>query len=108
MVLLIYNLYIRFLYLGFQIKTGESMEKKLVGMVVHFYPKVSVAVVDVTDTLRVGDKITMERGTEIVEQVVAEMQIEHKKIQEAKKGQSIGLKVFGKTKEGARVFKVID
>ncbi len=84
------------------------MEKKLVGMVSHFYPKISVGVVDLIDTIRVGDKLSIERGEEIVEQVVAEMQIEHKKVQEAGKGQSIGLKIFGKTKEGARVFKVID
>jgi hypothetical protein len=36
------------------------------------------------------------------------MQIEHKNIQEAKKGQSIGLRVYSHTKEGAKVFKVID
>ena len=84
------------------------MDKKLIGMVAHFYPKINVAVVDLVDTMKVGDKILVEREMESFDQVVTEMQIEHKNIQEAKKGQSVGLKVFNKTKEGAKVFKVTD
>ena len=101
-------LYIRFLYFEFQIETGEIMDKKLIGMVSHFYPKIDVAVVDLVDALKVGDKILIERGTETIEQVVTEMQIEHRSIKEAKKGQSIGMKVYGKTKEGAKVYRVMD
>ena len=84
------------------------MDKILIGMISHFYPKISVAVVDLVDTLKVGDKILIERGTETVDQVVTEIQIEHKNIQEAKKGQSVGLKIYGKTKEGAKVYRVMD
>ncbi len=84
------------------------MDKKLIGMVSHFYPKLLVAVVDLSDSLKVGDKILIERGTETSEQVVTEMQIEHKNINEAKKGQSVGMKIYSKTKEGARVYKVTD
>jgi len=84
------------------------MEKKLIGMISHFYPKISVAVVDLTDTLRVGDKISIERSSGTFEQVIESMQIEHENIREAKKGQSIGLKVNEVTREGAKVFKVIE
>jgi len=82
------------------------LEKKLVGKVTHYYPKISVAVVDLEDTLRVGDRISIERASGSFEQVVDSMQIEHKNIQEAKKGQSIGLKVNEHTREGAKVYKV--
>lgn len=84
------------------------VEKKLVGKVVHFYPKASVAVVDVLDTIKVGDKISIEKESSSFEQVIDSMQIEHVNIQEAKKGQSIGLKVIEMAKEGAQVFKVIE
>jgi len=84
------------------------VEKKLIGMISHFYPKISVAVVDLQDTVRVGDKISIERETGTFEQVVDSMQIEHENINEAKKGQSIGLKIIDKTREGAKVFKVIE
>jgi putative protease len=84
------------------------VEKKLVGKIVHFYPKISVAVVYLEDTIRVGDKISIEKESGSFEQVIDSMQIEHQNINEAKKGQSIGLKVIDKTREGAQVFKVIE
>jgi hypothetical protein len=83
-------------------------EKVLVGKVVHFYPKPSVAVVDVLETLKVGDRISIEKENAAFEQTVDSMQIEHQNIPEAKKGQSIGLKVAEKPKEGAQVFRVIE
>jgi putative protease len=84
------------------------VEKKLIGKISHFYPKISVAVLDLEDTLRVGDRISIERESGTFEQNVDSMQIEHENIREAKKGQSIGLKVIDKTREGAKVFKVIE
>ena len=84
------------------------VEKKLIGKISHFYPKISVAVVDLEDTLKVGDKISIERESGSFEQTVDSIQIEHENIREAKRGQSIGLKISDKTREGAKVFKVIE
>ena len=82
-------------------------EKKLIGKIAHFYPKISVAVVDLDDTLKVGDKILIERASGAFEQTVTSMQMEHKNVQAAKKGQSVGLRVDNETKEGAKVYKVM-
>lgn len=84
------------------------VEKKFIGKIAHFYPKISVAVIDLEDDLSVGDRISIERGEEVVEQKVDSMQIEHENIEQAEAGQSIGLKVKGRTKEGADVFKIIE
>jgi translation elongation factor EF-1alpha len=83
------------------------VEKKFIGKIVHYYPKISVVVVDLEDTLKVGDKISIERESGSFEQVVESIQIEHKNIQEAKAGESIGLKVIEATREGAKVYKVM-
>jgi U32 family peptidase len=83
-------------------------EKKLIGKIAHFFPKISVAVVDLTGPIKVGDKISIENEAGSIEQVVDSMQVEHKNIAEANSGQSIGLKVAGQTKEGAQVFKLIE
>jgi putative protease len=89
--------------------SGENfMEKKVLGKIIHFYPKICVAVIELEDTLKVGDKISVERDENSFEQMVDSMQIEHKSIPEAKKGESIGLKLKEAAKEGARVFKVIE
>ncbi len=98
-----------FYKLEFILFLGELMvEKKLVGKITHFYPKISVAVVELEDTLNVGDKISIEKGEESFEQVVESMQIEHENIEKAEAGQAIGLKVEQRAKEGAKVFKIIE
>ncbi|MEM4221915.1 MAG: translation elongation factor-like protein [archaeon] len=81
------------------------MEKKLIGKVTHFFPKISVAVVELSGDLKQGDKILFEGSTSF-EQVVDSMQIEHKNVSEAKAGQSIGLKVNQKVKEKDLVYKI--
>ncbi|MCX8189189.1 MAG: translation elongation factor-like protein [Nitrososphaeria archaeon] len=83
-----------------------SEEKIEVGKVTHFYPKISVAVVVLTSPLQVGDKILIKGKTTHVEQTVESMQIEKVNIQRAEAGQSIGLKVNGRVKEGDIVYKI--
>lgn len=78
-----------------------------VGKVTHFYDKIGVAVVELNADLAVGDKIKFIRGGEdLFDQSVESMQVEHEKIQTAKKGDTIGLKVEGEVREGAEVYKV--
>lgn len=78
-----------------------------IGRVTHFYDKIGVAVVELTDSLSVGDKIKFTRGGEdLFEQEVSSMQIEHERVESAKAGQTIGLKVEGDVKDAAEVYKV--
>ncbi len=79
---------------------------KEIGKVTHFYDKIGVMVVKLTDKISVGDKIKVKRGDEEFEETVDSMQIEHENIQSAKKGDEIAIKVSGKTKEGAVVYKI--
>ncbi len=81
------------------------MAKALVGKVVHFYPNISVAVVELSKGLKVGDKISVE-GSNNFEQEVKSMQIEHKVLKEAKAKQTIGLKVDKEVKKGDLVHKL--
>lgn len=76
-----------------------------VGRVTHFFPKISVAVVELTKPLSVGDTILIKGPTTDFEQVVESMQIEHKNVQQAKAGQSIGLKVAERVREKDTVYK---
>ena len=78
-----------------------------IGRVTHYYDKIGVAVVELDSDLSVGEKIKFSRGgEEMFEQDVDSIQIEHQKLQSAKKGDTIGLKVAQEVKEGADVFKV--
>ncbi|KKQ52694.1 hypothetical protein A2865_00135 [Candidatus Woesebacteria bacterium RIFCSPHIGHO2_01_FULL_39_17] len=78
-----------------------------VGKVTHFYDKIGVAIVELDADLGVGDKIKFVRGGEdIFEQDVSSIQIEHNQIENAKKGDVVGLKVGQELKEGAEVYKI--
>jgi putative protease len=82
-------------------------EKKLVGKVTHYYGKIGVAVVEVEDEINIGDTISIEGAVTNFRQTVDSMQIEHKNIEKAKKGDSIGLKVIDKVRENDNVYKII-
>ena len=77
-----------------------------VGLVTHYYDKIGVAVVDLSGDLVVGDKIRIVNDDKEFTQEVVSMQIEHKQVKVAKKGQTIGLKIDKPTKEKAEIYKI--
>jgi len=79
-------------------------EKRQVGKVTHFFSKISVAAVELTAALKLGDTISIEGAGTAVQQKVESMQINNQPISEAKPGDVVGLKVAGKVKEGDRVY----
>lgn len=76
-----------------------------VGHVTHFFTKISVAVVELSAPLAVGDRILVKGSSTDFEQVVESMQIEHEDVEKAKAGQSIGLKVEQRVREKDIVYK---
>ncbi len=82
------------------------LAEKKVGIMRHYYSNINVAVVDLTGTLKVGDEIHVKGGTTDFTVKVDSMQIEHENVKEAKKGQSIGLKVPDKIRDGDIVYKI--
>ena len=76
-----------------------------VGRITHFFPKISVAVIELKAALSVGDTISVKGPTTDFEQRVDSMQIEHKNVQRAERGQSVGLKVMQRVRETDMVYK---
>ncbi len=83
-------------------------EKELeeVGKVTHYFTKIGVAVIELTNKLSVGDRILIQGSTTNLEQAVSSMQIEHKNVSSAQAGQSIGLKVEQRVREEDKVYKI--
>lgn len=79
---------------------------KEIGKVIHFYDKISVAIIELSGPLKAGDRIKVVRGEEEFDQAIESMQVEHEQVESAKKGDSIGLKVDQKVHEGAVVYKL--
>jgi len=84
------------------------LEKRKVGEIDHYYSQLGVAVVMLTAPLNVGDRILIEThsGKLVLEQAVDSIQIGHDKIQGARAGDAIGLKVLEKVHQGNVVYKI--
>jgi len=76
-----------------------------IGRITHFFTKISVAVIELTMPLAVGDTIVIKGPTTDFEQPVESMQIEHNNVQRAEAGQSIGLKVAQRVRENDIAYK---
>ena len=81
-------------------------EGQLIGKITHYFSNIGVAVIKLSDVLEVGDKIRITGGETDFEQTVDSMEVEHKKIEKAKAGDEVGLKVSEKVREGYKVYKV--
>lgn len=84
----------------------EEKELVEVGKVTHYFTKIGVAVIELKAPLAIGDQILIKGSTTNLEQVVESMQIEHKDVQMAEAGQSIGLKVKDRVRENDTVYKI--
>jgi putative protease len=84
------------------------MKEVEVGKATHYFSHLSVAAIELSGSLRVGDKVHIKGHTTDFFQEVESMQIEHQSVSEAKAGDSIGLKVREKVREGDTVYKVVE
>jgi translation elongation factor EF-1alpha len=82
------------------------MKEKAVGKVGDFFAHVVVAGIDLTGSLKVGDKIHIKGHTTDIEMDVTSMQINNENVTKAKKGDSVGIKVPEKVRPGDTVYKV--
>ncbi|HYU05906.1 MAG TPA: hypothetical protein VEM77_01830 [Thermoplasmata archaeon] len=84
------------------------MERKKVGEVFHFYGKIGVAAIRLTDsTLAIGDTVQIQGPTTNVEQTVDTLQIEHAVVSRADVGQEVGMKVRERVREKDFVYKLV-
>jgi len=84
-----------------------EIEGKLIGKVTHYFDKIEVMVIELIESLKAGDMIRIVGGESTdFEQKVGSMEMEHKKIKQGKKGESVGLEAKEKVREGYKVYKV--
>lgn len=85
---------------------ADDKVEKLVGKISHYFSKIGVAIIDLVDSLKKGDTIKI-KGSQDKEftQVIDSMEVEHQQVDEAKKGDSVGIKIDEKVKEGYQVYK---
>ena len=82
--------------------------KKQIGKVTHYYSRIGVAVLQLSDELNVGDRILIMGHTTEFTQPVKSMEIEHEKVQSAGPGMEVAVKVFEPVRKGDVVYLNIE
>lgn len=84
------------------------MPEELVGTVTDFFAHPVVAGIELTGTLKVGDKIHIKGHTSDLELTINSMQIDRVDVSQAKAGDSVGIKVSERVRRGDSVYLVTD
>lgn len=84
------------------------MPEEVIGKVSDFFSRPVVAGIELTGTLKLGDRIHIKGHTTDIEFTVNSMQINNVNVSAAKAGDSVGVKVSDRVRRGDTVCKVID
>jgi len=76
------------------------------GRVIHFYAKISVASVEVHDTLEAGAMIHVKGHITDFDQKIESMQARHQQITRATRGMKVGIKVRDYVRKNDWVYKI--
>jgi len=79
-----------------------------IGNVSDFFARPVVAGIELTATLKLGDKIHIKGHTTDIELTVDSMQINNVDVKQAKAGDAIGVKVSERVRRGDTVYKVTE
>ncbi len=84
------------------------MPEKEIGKVSDFFSRPVVAGIELTASLKLGDKLHIVGHTTDITFTVESMQIDNVNVKEAKAKQSVGIKVTDRVRRGDAVYKVTD
>ena len=84
------------------------MPEEEIGRVSDFCSRPVVAGIELTQTLKLGDKIHIKGHTTDMELIVDSMQINNVDVQEARAGDSVGVKVTERVRRGDTIYKVTE
>ena len=83
------------------------MNEKQIGKITHYFSRINVGIIELSDSLKVGDKIHVKGHSEDFEQTIDSMQMEHASVDEANAGDSVGITVSNKVHENDAVYKIL-
>ena len=84
------------------------MKEKEVGIITHYFSKISVGIVQLNAPLKVGDTIHIKGTHDDFTQTVDSLQIEHEAVESAQEGDLVGFKVIQPVHPNDTVFIVLE
>ncbi|MDD3656131.1 MAG: translation elongation factor-like protein [Atribacterota bacterium] len=85
------------------------MEKILIGRVIDYFAKIGVAAIDIdSGEIKVGDTLYFSGHTTDFEQEIESMQIDREPVNSAQAGDSVGIRIKERVRDGDEVYKIIN
>lgn len=81
-------------------------EEKEIGKITHYFDKISVGVINLSSSLKVGQTIRVKGVNEDFEQEIESMQLDHKDVKIAKKGDLVAIKVNNPVHKNDKILTV--
>lgn len=82
------------------------MPEELIGEISHWFGNISVAGIELTGDLAVGDRVHILGHTSDFEQEITSMQIQNEDVTEGRPGDEVGVKLQSRARPGDSVYKV--
>jgi hypothetical protein len=83
----------------------EHAPDQAIGKVTHFFGHLSVAAVELTEPLAVGERIHIKGHTTDLVQAVGSMQVEHQQVDRAAPGDDVALHVDDHVRDHDLIFR---
>jgi len=87
-------------------KPSKKPKEKEIGIITHYFDKISVGIIKLKADLKLGETIRIKGLNSDFIQTVKSMQLNHKDITKAKKGDEIGAKVIQPVGKNNKVYRV--
>ena len=84
----------------------RTVARKRVGVISHYFSNIGVAVIETSGRIQKGDRVSIEGATTNFKQKVGSMQYDHKKIEVANRGRSVGVRVNHRVRRKDLVYKI--
>ena len=81
------------------------MTEDPIGEVTHYFARVGVAVLNIHESLRKGDRIRIRGHTTDLREQIDSMEIEHQQVEEARPGDGVAIKVSDRVRIGDPVYR---
>ena len=78
-----------------------------IGTVTHYFGKIGVAVLSLTDPIQIGDKIRIRGGDAEFEQEVTSLQVDHEAVDIGQVGTEVAMQVSQSVHRGDQIYKLL-
>ena len=78
-----------------------------IGTVTHYFGKIDIAVLSLTDPIQIGDKIRIRGDDTEFEQEVTSLQIDHEAVDTGQAGTEVAIQVTQSVRRGDQIYKLL-